>query len=91
MSTRSNIGRKNLDGSYDVIYCHSDGYPSYNGRILYEHYQNKEKIDQLIALGALSSLNEEIGERHPFDYGFWSGRVGNIRRALRENVQSVWT
>lgn len=67
VSTRSTIGRKNMDGSYDVIYCHSDGYPSYNGKMLYEHYQGKEKVDQLIALGDLSVLGEEIGEKHPFD------------------------
>jgi hypothetical protein len=67
MGTRSNIGIQNLDGSYDVIYCHWDGYPSHNGRILYEHYQDLKKIKQLIALGDLSSLGEKLGTKHPFD------------------------
>lgn len=67
MGTRSNIGLQNEDGSYDIIYCHWDGYPSYNGRLLFEHYQDVKKIKKLIALGDLSSLSEEIGTKHPFD------------------------
>lgn len=70
MSTRSHIGIQNEDGSLDVIYCHWDGYPSYNGAILLHHYQDPEKIRELIALGDLSSLAEAIkptsGE-HTFD------------------------
>jgi len=34
MSTRSNIGIVNGDGSVKAIYCHFDGYPAYVGRIL---------------------------------------------------------
>ena len=56
MSTRSNIGIQNEDGSLDVIYCHWDGYPSHNGAILLHHYQDLEKIRELIALGDISSL-----------------------------------
>jgi len=67
MGTRSNIGIQNLDGSYDVIYCHWDGYPSHNGRILYEHYQDLKKIKRLIALGDISILAPEIGKRHCFE------------------------
>lgn len=50
MSTRSHIGIRNEDGSLDVIYCHWDGYPSYNGAVLFHHYQEQEKIRELIAL-----------------------------------------
>jgi len=67
MGTRSNIARENADGSIDAIYCHWDGYPSCNGNILLNNYQDPEKIDQLIALGSISSLGEEIGEAHDFD------------------------
>ena len=42
MSTRSHIGIWNEDGSLDVIYCHWDGYPSYNGAVLFHHYQEPE-------------------------------------------------
>ena len=60
MSTRSHIGIWNEDGSLDVIYCHWDGYPSYNGAVLFHHYQEPEKIRELIALGDISSLAESV-------------------------------
>lgn len=67
MSTRSLIGVLNKDGSVTHIYCHWDGYPSNNGKLLTEHYTDYQKIQQLLKLGDLSSLGEEIGEKHPFD------------------------
>ena len=48
------------------IYCHWDGYPSHNGKILLEHYADEAKILNLMDLGDLSSLGPEIGERHDF-------------------------
>jgi hypothetical protein len=67
MSTRSDIIRQNLDGSYDAIYCHWDGYPAHNGKILLHHYADPAKVDALIRLGHLSFLGPEIGEKHPFE------------------------
>lgn len=67
MSTRSNIVRENLDGSYDAIYCHHDGYPSHNGEILLNHYQEEVKVNELIGLGDISSLGPELGTKHDFD------------------------
>lgn len=70
MSTRSNIGIINKDGSVDVIYCHYDGYPSCNGAILQEHYQSPAKIRELIALGDISSLAADVKPtkgKHTFD------------------------
>lgn len=67
MGTRGMIGIKNADGTIDAIYCHWDSYPSYNGRVLSENYQDESKVRELIALGDISTLREEIGERHPFD------------------------
>ncbi len=67
MATRSSISIRNEDGSYTGIYCHWDGYLSNNGRILAEHYNTEEKIRQLMALGDVSSLAPEIGEKHAFD------------------------
>ena len=67
MSTRSNIGIINRNGSVETIYCHSDGYPSYNGAILLEHYSNEDKLRELLALGDISSLGAEVGEKHSFD------------------------
>ena len=49
MSTRSNISIKRKDGTYDKIYCHSDGYLEYNGRILDTFYKDEQKICELRA------------------------------------------
>ncbi len=56
MATRSRIGMVNENGSITSVYCHWDGYPSHNGLLLLEHYQDPEKIKKLLALGDLSSL-----------------------------------
>lgn len=65
MSTRSRIGVMHGD-KLKSVYCHWDGYLSYNGRILQEHYDSA-KANHLISLGYISSLKEEIGEKHEFD------------------------
>jgi hypothetical protein len=67
MSTRSRIGILNDDGTVDSIYCHFDGYVTGIGQILQQHYTDPAKVNELIALGDISSLAPEIGVQHPFD------------------------
>ena len=50
----------NEDGSITSVYCHWDGYPSHNGVILLENYQDPERIKMLISLGDLSSLEKKL-------------------------------
>ena len=38
MGTRSLIGKQLKDGSILGVYCHYDGYPEYNGRMLRDKY-----------------------------------------------------
>ena len=64
MGTRSRIGVMHGD-IVKSVYCHWDGYLSHNGAILQEHY-NSAKANNLVALGDLSSLRPEIGEKHAF-------------------------
>jgi hypothetical protein len=66
MGTRSRIAVMHGD-VVKSVYCHWDGYLSWNGKILQEHYDSA-KANQLVALGDLSSLKPEIGEAHPFGY-----------------------
>jgi len=66
MSTRSLIAQEQEDGTVKAIYCHSDGYPSYNGAILAGNWTDPAKVAELIAHGDLSSLSIEIGEKHLF-------------------------
>jgi len=75
MGTRSRIGIENRDGTVTSIYCHWDGYLSHVGRILHTNYTTEEKIRELMALGDLSSLGEEIGEQHTFDNPYQWGTV----------------
>ena len=68
MATRSTIGIiDNKSGVVTSIYVHWDGYPENNGEILVKHWSDTAKIHQLMSLGALSSLGEEIGEKHDFN------------------------
>jgi hypothetical protein len=62
MGTRSNIAIKNDDGSYDVIYCHWDGYYDHNGVILFKEYRDEETVRKLIQNGDMSALSESVEE-----------------------------
>jgi hypothetical protein len=65
MGTRSFIIVANPKGDFTGSYCHWDGYPSHNGRILLEHYSTKAKARELIRLGWLSSLGERAKPLNP--------------------------
>ena len=67
MGTRSMIAIQN-PYSKDVraVYCHWDGYLEHNGSILNKHYSASSKVNNLVALGDLSSLRPEIGVKHLF-------------------------
>jgi hypothetical protein len=56
MGTRSRIGIELPDHSVVSVYCHWDGYPDSNGRVLVQHYQNREDVQELIDGGSMSSL-----------------------------------
>lgn len=69
MSTRSIIGYKMDNGKIRNIYCHYDGYLSYNGRILLESYNTLDKVKELVSHGSLSYLESKvnpIGNNHTF-------------------------
>lgn len=71
MATRSTISIKTGKDTFQTVYSHWDGYPSHNGAILLEHYQDEDKIKQLIAYGDVSILAENIepdqDKPHDFD------------------------
>lgn len=70
MSTRSFICKEQPDGSYYGIYCHWDGYLSYNGAILLDYYSDKKKLDELLALGDISSLRENVNPDSALPHDF---------------------
>lgn len=67
MGTRSLIAKKQDDGRWKYIYCHWDGYPEWNGMILKNHYTDPKKVDKLLNLGDISSLQKIVGHKHKFD------------------------
>lgn len=72
MSTRSLICKQIDKNLYEAIYCHSDGYLTYNGAMLIDHYKDEEKLDKLLNLGNISCLCEKVepdpDKPHSFDY-----------------------
>ena len=62
---------KTGENTYKAVYCHYDGYLAYNGAMLLEYYNTKERVEELISLGNISSLREKItpekGSTHSFD------------------------
>ncbi len=67
MATRSHIAIEQEDGTFKAVYCHWDGHPSHNGKILLDHYTDRNTVLALLAEGDMSSLGESIGEKHDFD------------------------
>ena len=66
MSTRSYICKENPDGTYTGIYCHSDGYLTYNGAMLLDHYNSRERVEKLISCVFYGRDRGETGqEPHP--------------------------
>lgn len=72
MSTRSRIGILKNNGSIESIYCHLDGYPEWVGKKLYRYYNDPEKINNLIQLGDISHLenNLEPNPEIPHKFGY---------------------
>ena len=67
MGTRSMIAIQNpYSKDIRAVYCHWDGYLEHNGSLLHKHYSASPKANNLIALGDISSLKAEIGEKHDF-------------------------
>jgi hypothetical protein len=67
MGTRSTIALEYADGSVEQIYCHNDGYVSYNGKVLFQYYSDPFKLQKLIDLGDISVLGVDIGVKMDFD------------------------
>jgi len=57
MSTRSMIVD---EVSKKMIFCHCDGYPEGNGKTLVDYYNTNEKVAELMNLGYLSVLENDL-------------------------------
>ena len=89
MSTPSFIGVLCKEGIIKFVYCHSDGYPSYLGKMLLEHYNTPELATALVDLGSLSMVRERLapdeGETHTFDTPVRHGTKGGVTTAYHRD------
>lgn len=60
MGTRSTIALERNDGTVIQVYCHWDGYLSGVGATLYGYYNTPEKLEELIEMGDISSLDLDL-------------------------------
>ena len=80
MSTHSYIGVIEEDGTLKYVYCHSDGYPSYLGRMLLTYYNTPELATGLVNLGDLSMVRSILRERLVPD----KGEFHTFKKPVRE-------
>ena len=95
-STRAHIGI--LEGkTVRSIYLHDHGRAD---EILVQHYNTVPRINQLLALGALSAIGSKIGKKHSFEYNerpadtvtaYHRDRGGDLNPATVEPVREYGT
>ena len=87
MGTPSTIAFIKSDGTVHQIRCHWDGHIYSNGKTLKEHYTDINKIEQLIELGDISSLNKECSKPmgHSFDH-----RIDGFTVAYHRDRGELW-
>lgn len=68
MGTRARIGFENRDGSITSVYHHWDGYSSWLGVKLNEHYNTRQKAKSLISGGDMSVCLDDDGNPNPMYY-----------------------
>ncbi len=79
MSTRSLICEELDNGKYKTIYCHSDGYLEWNGALLLDFYNSKQKVEELLNLGDISILYPLLYPDPRFPHGFdYNERQENV-------------
>ena len=87
MATRSRIAIENQDGSVTSIYCHFDGYTEHNGKILDEAYNTANKLNALIALGDISSLERSIEDT----VAYHRDRGEDLNQTSYDGVEELYT
>ena len=86
MATRSRIAIENQDGTVTSIYCHWDGYTSGVGKMLEKWYTTQAKVEALIELGNLSSLDETLETT----VAYARDRGEDSHQAIYSNVEELF-
>lgn len=89
MSTHAFIGVVENAGTLKYVYNHSDGYPSYLGKMLLKHYNTPELATALVNLGDISMVRERLapdeGEEHSFKNPVREGPKGGVTTAYHRD------
>lgn len=84
MATRSRIAIETPEGIVKSIYCHFDGYPENNAKLLHRHYEDRSKVEQLIGLGDISFLAPEVEPDPNGDHTFTNPQDGVVAAYHRD-------
>ncbi len=70
MGTRSYIAKQVGSNSYRTIFSQLDGYPSYLGMLLMDHYNTEDMVDKLLNLGDIYVLKPKLepNANQPHDF-----------------------
>lgn len=91
MSTRAAIGMEMPDGTVRTIGLHFDGYPAHAGAILDGYYKTQKKVEELIALGEISTLGIGISkEQGTVAYRRDKGEDGYFNPQEFRNAEVFW-
>lgn len=66
MATRSTISIHENE-KFKAVYCHWDGYPSHNGKLLLKYYNHPDIINKIMELGDISNLDISIEKPEGLD------------------------
>ena len=98
MGTRSRIGKQLADGSILSVYCHYDGYPEFNGRVLRDYFSTSEKVSDLIDGGDMSCTwtnagwnNETLEENGPLHYTSRGESIEDNAPRLDKDMEEFFT
>ena len=94
MGTRSRIALQ-LDGDNLVsVYCHWDGYPTFNGKILRQYFNTRDKVSELIDGGDISSLwsdsTWDLKESRPNQTLYYSERGEDCPQQLDYSITEFY-
>lgn len=77
MATRGQIAKIERDGSGRHIYLGHRSHPSHSGTVLLEHYQDPEKVDALLDLGAIPYVEPNLADITPYCQDYHLDRGDN--------------
>ena len=89
MSTHSKILKRQFDGSIKAIYCHYDGYLSNNGILLLKHYSDINKVSELIELGDISQLSNNVRAEDDSEHSFDNPQEGIVVAYHRDRKEEL--